>query len=179
MSLESCLVVTTKETGVGQREMIHEPFGKEESKLYFYTGSSTGSADHWQVQGAGNCEVLDVKLEDHLGRAGNAPWKHLPAQPGQERMQCLRRMPQAGAYSSAFGFLFPRNRLSQHQEPRSAAAPRALATARAPRLQATASVTGVGAQEPASVGPAAPVGAQAAAALRAGAPAAPGDGSTA
>ena len=58
--------------------------------------------------------------------------------------------------------------MSQHQEARSAAAPRSLATARAPGLQTTVTIAGAGALAPAAVGPGTPVGAQAAVALGGG-----------
>ena len=58
--------------------------------------------------------------------------------------------------------------MCQHQEARSAADPRALATARAPGLQTTVTIAGAGALAPAAVGPGVPVGAQAAVVLRGG-----------
>ena len=57
------IVLATGGPGKGQSEMTHEP-GNEEEKLYFFTGSGTGSADHQQVQEVGTCEILEIRQKE-------------------------------------------------------------------------------------------------------------------
>ena len=91
------IVLATGGPGKGQSEMTHEPENEEE-KLYFFTGSGTGSADHQQVQEVGTCEILEIGQKEpsleralalSLERALNPAREHPLAQSGQMRMGCL------------------------------------------------------------------------------------------
>ena len=149
-----------------KRHMSHLEMRKK--SFIFFTGSGTGSADHQQVQEVGTCEILEIRQEEPSRQssepcAGASPGSVWANENGVSRKGCLR----LGLFLGTW-VLVSSEITCQHQEARSAAASRSLATARAPGLQTTITITGVGALAPAAVGPAVPVEAQAAATLRAG-----------